>query len=153
MMERSKPSEKQASISMNRRHFIAGAASFAIGAKLQHDTSTTPTIDAGPQSSPKQLSFPSAVAGVRLVDSKIARDATQLGREAYPPYLFNHAVRTFLFGSLIGKKLRQRTPQLPLGQMQGPPKLRFKPSLQYEPHRSSHRYDRRRAGRRWEKHD
>jgi hypothetical protein len=93
---------------MNRRHFIAGAASFAVGAKLQHDTATTPGIEAGPQSSPKQLSFPSAVAGVRLVDSKIARDATRLGREAYPPYLFNHAVRTFLFGSLIGEKLRQR---------------------------------------------
>jgi HD domain len=50
----------------------------------------------------------STVAGVRLVDPKIARDATQLGHEAYPPYLFNHAVRTFLFASLIGKKLRQR---------------------------------------------
>jgi hypothetical protein len=93
---------------MNRREFITGAAGFAIGAKLQHDNATTSSLEGGRESSPKQLSFPSAVAGVRLVDSKIARDATQLGREAYPPYLFNHAVRTFLFGSLIGKKLRQR---------------------------------------------
>jgi HD domain len=93
---------------MNRREFITAAASFAIGAKLQHDNSTMSSLEVGQEQSPKQLSFSSTVAGVRLVDSKIARDATQLGREAYPPYLFNHAVRTFLFGSLIGKKLRQR---------------------------------------------
>jgi hypothetical protein len=93
---------------MNRRDFITTAASFAIGAKLQHDNSTTSSLEVGQEPSPKQLSFSSTVAGVRLVDSKIARDATQLGREAYPPYLFNHAVRTFLFGSLIGEKLRQR---------------------------------------------
>jgi|SRR6266480_1163323 len=93
---------------MNRREFITRAAGFAIGAKLQHDNSTKSSFEVGQKSSPKQLSFPSTVADVRLVDSKIARDATQLGREVYPPYLFNHAVRTFLFGSLIGKKLSQR---------------------------------------------
>jgi hypothetical protein len=93
---------------MNRPEFITAAASFAIGAKLQHDNSTTSSLGVGQEPSPKQLSLPSTVAGVRLVDSKIARDATQLGREAYPPYLFNHAIRTFLFGSLIGKRLRQR---------------------------------------------
>jgi hypothetical protein len=93
---------------MNRRNFIAGAASFAICAKLQHDNSITLGADAGQESLPKQLSFPSAVAGVRLVDSKIATAATQLSREVSPPYLFNHALRTFLFGSLIGKKLRQK---------------------------------------------
>jgi hypothetical protein len=93
---------------MNRREFITATASFAIGAKLQHDNSTASSLEVGQESSPKQLSFPSTVAGVRLVDSKIAKDATQLGREAYPPYLFNHAVRTFLFGSLIGQKLRQK---------------------------------------------
>lgn len=48
------------------------------------------------------------VAGVRLVDSKIARAATQLGREVSPLYLFNHAIRTFLFGSLIGQRLGQK---------------------------------------------
>jgi hypothetical protein len=50
-------------------------------------------------------SFPSVVAGVRLVDSSIAKTATDLSRAASPPYLFNHAVRTFLFGSLIGRAL------------------------------------------------
>src|SRR6516164_506 len=96
---------------MNRREFIAGAASFAIGAKLQQDDSTTLGTKAEQKSSPEQLetqSFPSAVAGVRLVDSTIARTATQLSREVSPPYLFNHAVRTFLFGSLIAQRLRQK---------------------------------------------
>jgi hypothetical protein len=96
---------------MNRREFIAGATSFAIGAKLQQHDSTTLGTEAGQKSSPEQLdtqSSPSAVAGIRFVDSKIARAATQLSREVSPPYLFNHAVRTFLFGSLIGRRLRQK---------------------------------------------
>ena len=96
---------------MNRREFIAGAASFAIGSTLQQYDSTTLRTGAGQKSSPEQLetqSFPSAVAGVSLVDSKVARAATQLSREVSPPYLFNHAIRTFLFGSLIGQRLRQK---------------------------------------------
>jgi hypothetical protein len=52
--------------------------------------------------------WPSVVAGVRLVDSEIARIATALSRAFSPPYLFNHAVRTFLLGSLVGKALQQK---------------------------------------------
>jgi hypothetical protein len=48
------------------------------------------------------------VAGVRLVDSKIAKLATEFSRSVSPPYLFNHAVRTFLFGSLAGRALGQK---------------------------------------------
>jgi hypothetical protein len=33
--------------------------------------------------------------------------ATELSRATSPPYLFNHAARTFLFGSLIGRARRQ----------------------------------------------
>ena len=47
--------------------------------------------------------MPVSVAGIRLVDSRIAKDATELSRTSSPPYLFNHAVRTFLFGSLVGR--------------------------------------------------
>jgi hypothetical protein len=47
-------------------------------------------------------SSPAIVAGIRIVDSKIAKDATELSRGVSAPYLFNHAVRTFLFGSLAG---------------------------------------------------
>ena len=51
--------------------------------------------------------LPTAVADVRLVDSKIAKEATELSRKVSPPYLFNHAVRTFVFGSLVGRARRQ----------------------------------------------
>jgi len=53
-------------------------------------------------------SLPAAVAGVRLVDSKIARLATDFSRSACPPHLFNHSVRTFLFGSMVGRALGQK---------------------------------------------
>jgi HD superfamily phosphodiesterase len=52
---------------------------------------------------PGSQSSPSVVAGVRLVDSEIARLATELSRSVSPPYLFNHSVRTFFFGSLVGR--------------------------------------------------
>lgn len=52
--------------------------------------------------------LPSVVAGIRLVDSMIALQAIRLAQSAYAPYLFNHAVRTFLLGSLTGRALRQR---------------------------------------------
>ncbi len=52
--------------------------------------------------------LPATVAGVRLIDSKIARLATEFSRSAYPPYLFNHAVRTYVFGSLVGRALGQK---------------------------------------------
>jgi HD domain len=51
--------------------------------------------------------LPSQVAGIRLVDSDIARKATQLAKESSAPYLFNHAMRTFLFASLIGRAVKQ----------------------------------------------
>jgi len=52
--------------------------------------------------------LPATVAGVRLIDSKVARLATAFSRGACPPYLFNHAVRTFLFGALVGRALGQK---------------------------------------------
>jgi HD domain len=52
--------------------------------------------------------LPPAVAGIRLMDSTIARKAVHLARANYAPYLFNHAVRTFLLGSLIGRARGQR---------------------------------------------
>ena len=63
---------------MNRRSAIHGLGALAFGAAVNSD--------AGP--------LPSVVAGVRLVDSKIAKTATELSRTTSPPYLFNHAVST-----------------------------------------------------------
>jgi hypothetical protein len=51
--------------------------------------------------------LPPVVAGVRLVDSPIARKAVELAQSTSPAYLFNHAVRTFLLGSLTGHVLGQ----------------------------------------------
>jgi hypothetical protein len=52
--------------------------------------------------------MPTSVAGIRLIDSKIAKTATELSRSVSPPYLFNHAVRTYLFGSLAGRARGQK---------------------------------------------
>lgn len=48
------------------------------------------------------------VAGVPIVDSAIATRALELARETYPAYLLNHAMRTYLFGSLIGRAAKLR---------------------------------------------
>lgn len=37
----------------------------------------------------------------RMPDSKIAREATDLARRDYPPFLFNHCIRTFWFADTI----------------------------------------------------
>ena len=60
-----------------------------------------------PSAEPYSEPMPSSVAGVRLVDSAIARAATDLSRAVSPRYLFNHSVRTFLLGSLLGRALGQ----------------------------------------------
>jgi HD superfamily phosphodiesterase len=43
------------------------------------------------------------IAGVRIPDSKLAREATELVREAAPGLVFDHSRRVFLFGSLRGR--------------------------------------------------
>jgi hypothetical protein len=44
------------------------------------------------------------IAGIRIPDSKMARDATQLIRDTEPDLLFNHSTRVFLFGALTGER-------------------------------------------------
>ena len=55
------------------------------------------------------------IAGLRIPDSKLAREATELVRKAASPLLFDHSRRVFLWGSLRGQE-------------QG---LRFDPELLY----------------------
>jgi hypothetical protein len=90
---------------MNRRAAIHGLGACALAAiSARGAMSFSSTTGQKTQSSEFGTEpFPSAVAGVRLVDSKIAREATELSRTVSPPYLFNHAVRTFLFGALVGR--------------------------------------------------
>jgi len=44
------------------------------------------------------------IAGIRIPDSHLAAEATELARETSSPFLFNHVMRTYLFGALIGKR-------------------------------------------------
>ena len=44
----------------------------------------------------------SIITGIKIPDSKIAREAAELVREHEPEMLFNHSVRTYLFGAMKG---------------------------------------------------
>ncbi|MFJ5925899.1 HD domain-containing protein [Kitasatospora sp. NPDC092948] len=44
------------------------------------------------------------IAGVRVPDSALAREATELVREAASPLLFDHSRRVYLFGALRGRE-------------------------------------------------
>ncbi|KYF73297.1 phosphohydrolase [Sorangium cellulosum] len=44
------------------------------------------------------------IAGVRIPDSHLAVEATELAREMSAPFLFNHVMRTYLFGALLAKR-------------------------------------------------
>jgi hypothetical protein len=44
------------------------------------------------------------IAGIRIPDSALAREATDLVREAASPLLFDHSRRVYLFGSLRGRQ-------------------------------------------------
>ncbi len=49
------------------------------------------------------IPFGKAIAGIPLADSAMCRRTTELAQECYEPYLFNHAMRTYLFGALVGR--------------------------------------------------
>ncbi len=91
---------------MKRRDLIkalgAVALSGSIGPGAVRAQPTAPSSKS-PESSALSGPLPKVVAGIAIVDSKIAMEATKLAQEASPPFLFNHAARTFLFGALTGK--------------------------------------------------
>jgi len=47
---------------------------------------------------------PSSVAGIRIPDSKIAKEATELLLEHGNEFIYNHSLRVFLFSSINGKQ-------------------------------------------------
>jgi hypothetical protein len=57
------------------------------------------------------------IAGVRIPDSTLAREATELVREVASPLLFDHSRRVFLFGALRGKDLEYDAELLYVGAM------------------------------------
>jgi len=44
--------------------------------------------------------LPSEVAGIRIPNSPLAQRAAALSRRSCPPFLFNHCMRTYVFGAL-----------------------------------------------------
>jgi hypothetical protein len=44
-----------------------------------------------------------SIAGIRIPDSKLAREVTELVRDTTPPLLFHHSSRVYYFGALAGK--------------------------------------------------
>ncbi|MFI5690904.1 HD domain-containing protein [Kribbella sp. NPDC051586] len=57
------------------------------------------------------------IAGVRIPDSTLAREATELVRDVASPLLFDHSRRVFLFGALRGQDLEFDAELLYVGAM------------------------------------
>lgn len=81
--------------SVQRRFVIAalGGAVFSVSA----------TTLAGLRSR-SPLRLPGKVAGVQLPRSSLAMAAAELSRAASPEFLFNHCMRTFLFGAQLAER-------------------------------------------------
>ncbi len=47
---------------------------------------------------------PRSLAGVTILDSKLAREVTELVRDTEPPLLFHHSSRVYYWGALTGKR-------------------------------------------------
>lgn len=88
---------------MKRREFLTGTACLVTAGKLLGNRIFGPISRQSSSQPGERAGLPSTVAGICIVDSQIARQATELGRRVYPPHLFNHALRTFVFGALIGR--------------------------------------------------
>jgi HD superfamily phosphodiesterase len=44
------------------------------------------------------------IAGLKIPDSKLARDVTEMVRDTASPLLFHHSSRVYYFGALAGKR-------------------------------------------------
>src|SRR5712671_1467705 len=53
------------------------------------------------------------IAGIKIPDSKMARDLTQLIRDTESGLLFHHSTRVYLFGALTGEPKRSRHCAIP----------------------------------------
>jgi hypothetical protein len=51
-----------------------------------------------------ELDVNSDIAGIKIPDSKMARDLTQLIRDTESDLLFHHSTRVYLFGALTGER-------------------------------------------------
>lgn len=86
----------------------AGVAAIGAASALAAALSSPPAAAAvtgarTPDGSPDALggTLPTAVAGVRIPGTELARAATRFAREVSSGTLFNHVMRTYLYGSLL----------------------------------------------------
>jgi HD domain len=93
---------------MDRREFAKNVGAVALSSTILRSNGLAFEVQnvARQRQSTESLDLPREVAGIKLVDSKIAKEATELAREVSAPYLFNHAARTFLFGALAGRAMK-----------------------------------------------
>jgi len=82
-------------ISQTRRTFLAGPASLCC-------LDLASTAQAQDPTAWKLPALATEIAGIRVVDSKFTRLAVEALLDCSPPFLANHAMRTFYFGALIG---------------------------------------------------
>jgi hypothetical protein len=57
------------------------------------------------------IALPAEVAGIRIPGSAIARKAASFSREHCPAFLFNHCMRTFVFGAIHAERHQIRYDQ------------------------------------------
>jgi hypothetical protein len=93
---------------MDRRSLFLGLGAYAGGLIKLGANTPLPAAEVLSRLDSQAPPQPDSVAGIRIIDSPIAKAATTLSKTASPPYLFNHAMRTFLYGSLVGRARGQR---------------------------------------------
>lgn len=65
----------------------------------------------GGSATPSGFALPREIAGVRVPDTALAKTVTALVREASPDGLFNHVVRSYVFGTKAGEAKRLKFDQ------------------------------------------
>jgi hypothetical protein len=59
-------------------------------------------------SAQKSYQLPKEVGGVKIPDSRLAQQATELAWEVSPEHLFNHVFRTYIFGALLADQSKAK---------------------------------------------
>jgi hypothetical protein len=90
---------------MNRRELMTGLGVLSVGglARASGPSASPANAQAASHAPEDSTTLPPVVAGIQLPDSTIIRKAMRLAQSACPPYLFNHSIRTFLLGALVGR--------------------------------------------------
>jgi hypothetical protein len=75
----------------------------------------------------------SELAGIKIPDSKLAREITELVRDTESPLLFHHSSRVYYWGALAGKRRGLRFDPELLLHRRDVPRYGLDPSAQQRP--------------------